>query len=129
MSAPHRPIRCGLATDVGGGTSYSMLQTMGEAYKVQMLTGYKPTAAELFYLATQGNADLLRLGAEVGSLDAGKWADIVVLDPCATPVLKSRAELSETLEDTLFALAMLGDDRAVRATYVAGSKVHERLSA
>ncbi len=129
MREAGRPIDCALATDVGGGTSYSMLQTMGEAYKVQMLSGYKPTACELFHLATQGNADRLKLGGEIGSLDAGKWADIVVLDPRATPLLESRSDLSESLEDTLFALALLGDDRAVRATYVAGSKVHERLSA
>ncbi|TXH37644.1 MAG: guanine deaminase [Rhodospirillaceae bacterium] len=124
-----RPIAYGIATDVGGGTSYSMLQTLGEAYKVQMLSGYRPTAIELFHLATRGNAERLKLDHEIGALETGKWADLVVLDPRATPVLADRADLSETLEDTLFALALLGDDRAVRATYVAGSKVHERLSA
>ena len=124
-----RPIAYGVATDVGGGTSYSMLQTVGEAYKVQMLSGYRPTAVELFHLATRGNAERLKLDHEIGALETGKWADLVVLDPRATPVLADRADLSETLEDTLFALALLGDDRAVRATYVAGSKVHERLSA
>ena len=124
-----RPIACGIATDVGGGTSYSMLQTLGEAYKVQMLSGYRPTAVELFHLATRGNAERLKLDQEIGALETGKWADLVVLDPRATPALADRADLSETLEDTLFALALLGDDRAVRATYVAGSKVHERLSA
>lgn len=124
-----RPVGYGIATDIGGGTSYSLLQTMGEAYKIQMLTGYKPTAAELFHLATRGNAERLQLDHEIGALEVGKWADLVVLDHRATPVLASRAALSDSLEDILFALALLGDDRAVRATYVAGSKVHERLSA
>ena len=64
-----------------------------------------------FYLATLGNARGLRLDAEIGTLDAGRWADVVVLDPQATPVLAARQELSESLEDMLFALMMLGDDR------------------
>ncbi|HTN96462.1 MAG TPA: guanine deaminase [Nordella sp.] len=121
-----RPVRLALGTDVGGGTSYSMLATLGAAYKVQMLSGYRPTALELFHLATRRNAEILRLGDEVGSLDSGKWADIVVIDPKATDVLASRQELSQSLEDMLFALAILGDDRAIRATYVAGRKLHER---
>jgi guanine deaminase len=123
-----RPVHLGLATDVGGGTSYSMLMTLGETYKVQMLTGYKPTATELFHMATRGNAERLRIGHETGSIEAGKFADLAVLDPNATPVLKSRNELSQSLEDVLFALIILGDDRAVRATYVAGRKVHERTT-
>ena len=117
------PVGVGLATDVGGGTSYSMLQTMGEAYKVAMLRGYRPTAHELFHLATRGNALQIGLDDRIGSLEPGRWADLVVLDPAATPVLADRNELSEDLEETLFALAILGDDRAVRATYVAGSRV------
>ena len=131
MSMPHlrnptRPVEIGIATDVGGGTSYSMLATLGETFKVQMLAGYKPTACELFHMATRGNAERLRIGHETGSLEWGKFADLVVLDPKATPVLQSRQELSTSLEDVLFSLMILGDDRAVRATYVAGHKVHER---
>jgi guanine deaminase len=134
MSMPHlgketRPVAYGVATDVGGGTSYSMLHTLGEAYKVQMLAGHKPSAIELFHLATRGNAARLKLEDEIGALEPGKWADIVVLDPKATPVMADRAALSESLEDVLFALAILGDDRAVAATYIAGRKVHDRLSA
>ncbi len=132
MSMPHlrkpgRSVAIGVATDVGGGTSYSMLATLGETYKVQMLAGYKPTAAELFFLATRGNAARLRIGHETGAIEVGKYADLVVLDPWATPVLASRQEVSASLEDVLFSLAILGDDRAVRATYVAGRKVHERV--
>jgi guanine deaminase len=132
MSMPHlrkeaRSVPIGIGTDVGGGTSYSMLATMGEAYKVQMLTGYKPSPFELFHMATRGNARRLKLDSETGAIETGKYADLVVLDPKATPILASRQELSESLQDVLFSLMILGDDRAVRATYVAGRKVHERL--
>ena len=129
LARQERPVKYAVATDVGGGTSYSMLATLGEAYKVQMLTGYKASALEFFRLATLGNAERLRIDHEAGSLDVGKHADIVVLDPKATPVLAARQELSQSLEETLFALMILGDDRAVRATYVAGEKVHEQLPA
>lgn len=119
-------VGAGLATDVGGGTSYSMLATMGEAYKVAMLNGIKLTAAEEFHWSTQGNAGLLGLGNEIGTLDAGKFADIAVIDPEATPVLSRRQALSQNLEDVLFSLMILGDDRAIRATYVAGNRLHHR---
>lgn len=129
LRKPERPVACGIATDVGGGTSYSMLATLGEAYKVQMLAGYKPSASELFRMATRGNAERLRLDDQIGSLETGKWADIAVLDPRATPVLAARHEVSQSIEDVLFALLILGDDRAVKATYVAGRKVHDRQTA
>lgn len=124
-----RPVHLGVATDVGGGTSYSMLATLGETYKVQMLSGYKPTAHELFRMATRGNAGRLKIAHETGALEHGKFADIVVLDPEATPVLASRHELSSSLEDVLFALMILGDDRAVTSTYVKGRKLHARATA
>ena len=134
MSMPHlrkagRPVHIGVATDVGGGTSYSMLATLGEAYKVQMLGGYKPSAVELFAMATRGNAGRLRIAHETGAVEAGKYADLVVLDPCATQVLASRQEVSASLEDVLFSLMILGDDRAVSATYVRGRKVHGQVTA
>ncbi len=129
LSEKDRPVHLGVATDVGGGTGYSMLATLGEAYKVQMLTGYKPTAAELFAMATRGNAERLKIGHETGSIEVGKFADLVVLDLTATPVLASRQEVSTSLEDVLFSLMILGDDRAIRATYVAGHRVHERVTA
>ena len=125
MSMTHNaPLALGLATDIGGGTSYSMLQTMGEAYKVQMLNGLKLSAKELFHMATMGNARILKTHATTGSLDIGKFADVVVLNPEATQVLAARHELSTSIEDVLFALALLGDDRAIAATYVAGKRVH-----
>ena len=124
MKNTDRPVRFGLATDIGAGTSFSMLATMSEAYKVAMLKGYRLSAKEAFYTASLGNAHVLKLENEIGSLDVGKWADIIVLDPTATDTLGNRMELSETIEDVLFALMMLGDDRSVRATYVAGKPVY-----
>ena len=126
LYATQRPVRVGVASDIGGGTSYSLLQTLAEAYKISRLKGRSFSAFDGFYLATLGNARGLRLDGEIGTLAAGRWADVVVLDPCATPVLAARQELSESLEDMLFALMMLGDDRAVRAVYVKGEKVAGR---
>jgi guanine deaminase len=124
---PMRNRHLALATDIGGGTSYSMLQTMGEAYKVQMLQGRKLKAAELFHIATLSNAKALRIDQETGSLDIGKFADIIVLNPKATPVMAARHALSNSIEDVLFALALLGDDRSVAATYVAGQKLYSQF--
>jgi len=122
-----RPVRLAVASDIGGGLSYSMLATLGEAHKVAQLKGCRLPALEALYLATRGNARALELDTEIGSLEPGLWADIVVLDPKATPVLASRQDLSESLEDMLFALMMLGDDRAIAATYVAGRRVYSRI--
>ena len=118
---PRRPVGIGLATDIGGGTSYSMIETMGEAYKVAMLKGRRLSALRAFYLATLGNARLLRMADEIGSLTPGRFADLVVLDPEATPVLAARDALSASIEDRLFAMMITGDDRCVAATYVAGA--------
>ena len=120
LGDPTRPVGFGLATDVGGGTSYSMLETMGEAYKVAMLKGRRLPATRAFYLATLGNARLLHMADEIGSLAVGRYADLVVLDPRATPVLAARDDLSTSLDDRLFAMAITGDDRCVAATYIAG---------
>jgi guanine deaminase len=115
-----------LATDVGGGTSFSMLQTMHEAYKVARLKGSYLPAMRMFYLATLGAARSLHLEGTIGSFAAGNEADFIVLDPQATPLLARRTRLCDSLEETLFALALLGDDRVIAATYSGGKKVHAR---
>ncbi len=120
---PERPVRLSVATDIGGGTSYSLLATLGEAYKVAQLAGRRLDSLRAFYLATLGNARALGLEGEIGSLEPGRFADLVVLDPHATPVMARRQALSESLADVLFSLMLLGDDRAVRATYVAGERL------
>ena len=115
-----------LGTDVGAGTSFSMLQTMNEAYKVARLKGSYLPALRMFYLATLGAARAMDLEGTIGSFAVGAEADFVVLDPQATPLLARRSAHCESLEEQLFALALLGDDRVIRATYAMGAKVHER---
>ncbi|PWC31854.1 guanine deaminase [Azospirillum sp. TSO22-1] len=115
------PVRTALATDIGGGTSYSMLRTAAEAYKVLQLQGQNLPALTAFHAMTRGNAEALGLRGEVGSLEPGCWADVVVLDSHATPAMAHRMEtVRDDLEEELFVLMTLGDDRAVKATYVQG---------
>jgi len=115
-----------LATDVGGGTSFSMLKTMNEAHKVARLTGHHLTATRMFWLATAGAAEALDLADKVGTLAPKSEADFIVLDPQATPLLARRTGRTESLEELLFAFALLGDDRAIFETYAAGKRVHQR---
>jgi guanine deaminase len=114
-------VRIALATDVGGGTSYSMLRTAAEGYKVLQLNRQSWPAVQAFYRMTLGNARALSLDDRIGSIEAGKEADLVVLDGRATPAMAHRLESANgDLEIELFALTTMGDDRAVRQTYVAG---------
>lgn len=115
-------VRCGLGSDVGGGTSLSMLRTAGEAYKVLHLQGQSLPAARALYLATLGAAEALRLDTELGNFLPGKEADFVVLDRAATTLSERRTAGDESIDETLFALLMLADDRHIAATYVAGQR-------
>ena len=119
-------VNLSLASDVGAGTSFSMLQTMNEAYKVARLKGSYLSAVRMFYLATLGAARSMQLEGTIGSFTPGAEADFIVLDPKSTPLLARRTGNCDNLEELLFALALLGDDRAVAATYACGRKVHER---
>lgn len=121
----NNPVSVGIGCDIGGGTSFSMLATMRDAYVVSQLAGARITAFDAYYLATLGNASLLHLDHETGSLEIGKVADIVVLDPEATPIMAERHALSESLHDMLFALMIMGDDRAVRQVWVNGKLVKD----
>ena len=115
-----------LGTDVGGGTSFSMLQTMNEAHKVARMGGHHLSALRMFYLATTGAARALDLDHQIGTLAVGAEADFIVLDPAATPLMARRTAGADSLEELLFAFALLGDDRAIAATYANGKSVHER---
>ncbi|WP_459748093.1 guanine deaminase [Pseudomonas sp. 3A(2025)] len=125
MTERHK-VNVGLGTDVGAGTSFSILQTLNEAYKVMQLQGAPLHPFKAFYLATLGGARALRLDDRIGSLQAGLEADFVVLDYHATPLLSYRLAQARTIEETLFVLMTLGDDRVVRQTWSAGELVHER---
>lgn len=109
-----------LGTDIGGGTTFSMLRVMHEAYKVAQLRGHSLTPERAFYLATLGGARALGMADRIGNFAPGKEADLVVLDPRATPLLAHRTETASTLRERLFALMMLGDEHVVEQTYVLG---------
>ena len=114
-------VRVGLASDVGGGTSLSMLRTASEAYKVLHLQDQALPASRALYLATLGAAEALYLDDKIGNFESGKEADFVVLDPLGSSISERRTRVATSLDEVLFAITMLGDDRNVAATYVAGS--------
>lgn len=116
-----RGVRIAVATDVGGGTSYSMLRTLDEGYKVQQLRGERLSPLQSFYMATLGNARALSLEGTIGSIVPGADADLVVLDARATPQMALRMETVDSLANELFLLETCGDDRAVAEVYVAGT--------
>jgi guanine deaminase len=127
------PIKVGLGTDVGAGTSFSLLQTANEAYKVAQLRGQKLSAYKALFLATLGGARALCLEDTLGSFDPGKEADFIVLDPQATSLLALRNQAGlppdvESLADLLFSLLIMGDDRAIAATYVMGKLAYSSLA-
>jgi guanine deaminase len=123
--ADRHHVRVGLGSDVGAGTSFSLLATMGEAYKICQMRGNPLDPFRALHLATAGGAHMLGLGERIGSLRPGQEADFLLLDPAATPLLARRTGGAD-LHDRLFALQILGDDRAVARTYVAGRLAHAR---
>ena len=119
MAAGHR---IGLATDTGGGSSFSMLRTMAAAYEVAQLRGTPLHPAQLYWLATAGSARAMRLGDKIGNLYEGMEADIVVLDLSSTPAIAQRAARANTPWEALFPTIMMGDDRAIRSVWVSGQE-------
>ena len=118
--------RVGVASDIGGGTSYSLLRTALGAYEVAALREATYDPLQAFHDLSRGNARAMGLNDRIGRLAAGYEADVAVLDSRATAALRRRMEAVERLEDELFALIVLGDDRAVAATYVGGRLAHRR---
>jgi guanine deaminase len=121
-----RPVMVGLATDLGAGTSFSILQTMNEAYKAAQLNGNPLSSGHAFYLATRGTAQSLYLDDTIGSIAPGMEADLVTLDLKSTPIIEYRMRYCKDLEEALFIQMTMGDDRAVLATYVAGRLAYSR---
>lgn len=113
-------VRTSVATDIGGGTSYSLLKTMDEAYKVLQLRSQILNPLHSFYMITLGNAGALSLADKIGTLDVGTEADITIVNARATPAMELRMETATTLQEELFILQTMGDDRAISDVYVAG---------
>ncbi|RYE03811.1 MAG: guanine deaminase [Sphingomonadales bacterium] len=118
-------VKLGIGTDVGAGTSFSILHTLGEAYKVCQLRGASLDPFRALHFATMGGARTLGIADRVGALLPGQEADFILLDPAATPLL-ARRTAAASLHDRLFALQVLGDDRTVAATYLRGALAHKR---
>ncbi|MBU1175043.1 MAG: guanine deaminase [Alphaproteobacteria bacterium] len=129
FAADRAGMRSALATDIGGGTSYSMLQTLDAFYKVQQMCQNRLDPLTALYLITRGNAEAMGLADRVGSVAPGKYADLVVLDAAATPAMRVKMERISSLAEEAFLLQTLGDDRAVAETYVAGQPVKSKLAA
>jgi len=125
-NSAQRPVRVGLATDLGAGTSFSILQTMNAAYKVAQLNGNPLSSGHAFYLATRGTAQALYLEDKVGSIACGMEADVIVLDLKSTPVIDYRMRHCKDIEEALFIQMTMADDRAIEATYVSGRLAYER---
>ncbi len=122
-----KPVRIAVATDIGGGSSYSMLRTMDEAYKIQQLLGERLNPLESWYLMTRGNAEALSMVDRIGTLDVGTDADITVLNASSTPAMALKMEVVTSMTEELFLMLTMGDDRAVAETYVAGNAVKSTL--
>ncbi|MEC5159030.1 MULTISPECIES: guanine deaminase [unclassified Janthinobacterium] len=131
QKAEQYKVKVGLGSDVGAGTSFSALRTMGEAYKVSQLhkayvdnpdQRHPLTSLKAFYLATLGAAKALDLDDKVGSFRAGREADFIVVNPNATDLMRLRMQRAASVEDKLFVLQTLGDDRNVEKTYVMGKR-------
>jgi guanine deaminase len=127
LSQRDKAVRIAVATDVGGGSSYSMLRTLDEGYKVLQLQGERMTPLESFYRMTRGNAEALGLADRIGTLEIGSDADLVVLDAAATPAMALKMEVVTTLAEELFLMQTMDDDRTIAETYVAGRPAKSRL--
>ena len=113
--------RIGLATDTGGGSSFSMLRTMAAAYEIAQLRGRALHPAELLWLATAGSAAALHMGDAIGRLEPGYEADFVVLDLASTPAIAQRAAEASDIWEAVFPTIMMGDDRAIHAVWINGA--------
>ena len=118
-----RSLKVGLASDIGGGSSFSMFRTMAAAYEIAQLKGLALHPLQLMWLATQGSARALHLDNKIGNIAPGKAADLVVLDLSSTPAISQRSARANDVWEELFPTIMMGDDRAIAATYVAGKKI------
>ncbi|MGI9380856.1 MAG: guanine deaminase [Methyloligellaceae bacterium] len=118
------PVSIGMGTDIGGGSSFSMFQTMKSSYEICQLNGYSLHPIKAFYLATVGSATVMGLEHKIGNLSAGHDADVIVIDLKSKPVIERRMRHAADLTEALFTQIILADDRAINATYVSGKLLY-----
>ena len=117
---PKPSVRIAIGTDIGGGTSYSMLKTMDEAYKILQLQNQRLSPIESLYQITLGNALALSLENKIGTLEVKSDADITVLNAKATPTMRVRMETVNNIAEELFVLQTMSDDRSISQVYIKG---------
>jgi guanine deaminase len=122
MGLARAGLNIGLATDTGGGSSFSMLRTMAAAYEIGQLRGVALHPAQLMWLATEGSARTLHMSGQIGHLGVGAMADITVLDLQSTPAIAQRSAQASDIWDALFPTIMMGDDRAIADVWIAGAR-------
>jgi len=114
--------RIGLATDTGGGSSFSMLRTMAAAYEIGQLRGVPLHSSQLLWLATQGSARALHMDDKIGNLAVGLEADLIILDLASTPAIAQRHAMANDIWEAIFPTIMMGDDRAIHEVWIGGKK-------
>ena len=115
-----------LASDVGGGNSFSMFQVMNEAYKVSRMNDFNLDPVKAFYLTTLGAAKVLNMDDSIGNLEPGKEADFIVIDLNATEIISQKNKISSSIKETLFNLMTLGDDRLIDEVYIMGQRTYKK---
>lgn len=123
MGLARASVQVGLATDTGGGSSFSMLRTMAAAYEVAQLRGVALHPAQLWWLATEGSAQALKMTGQIGHLGKGAAADITVINLQSTPAIAQRTSQATDIWDAVFPTIMMGDDRAIKDVWIAGRRV------
>ena len=119
-------IEVSLASDVGGGDSFSMFQVMNEAYKVCRMNDFNLDPVKAFYLTTLGAAKVLNMDDCIGNFEAEKEADFIVIDLNATEIISQKNKISSNIKDTLFNLMTLGDDRLIDEVYIMGQRTYKK---
>lgn len=123
QKASEMDIPTALASDIGGGTSFSMLKTAAAAYQIAALRGYKVTALQLFYLLTLGGAKAMGLASKIGNFELGKEADFILIDTSNIELVDKRLTTAKTIEEKLFSLLVLGDERLIDSVYLMGQRI------
>jgi len=118
--------RVGLASDIGGGSSFSMLRTMAAAYEVGQLRGKPLHAAQLYWLATVGSAQAMRMDDKIGNLANGLEADLIILDLSSTPAIAQRSARATDFWEAIFPTIMMGDDRAIKSVWINGDPISQQ---